>query len=1582
MDSVKLTFFVLAVFLFVVAVYPSQDSHAFVNNEASSVILGSSDISTSLSLGVNSATHVALDSSGNLWVADSGNNRVIEYKAPLSTGEAATVVLGQPNLSTNTCNDGGISANSLCAPEGLAFDSLGNLWVEDAGNNRVLEYTAPLTTGQSASLVIGQGDFTHNLPDLGSVVNADGLDLPLGLVFDSSGNLWVADADNSRVLEYTAPFSTGQSASLVIGQQDLVSGTCNNSGLAANSLCFPQTLSFDNSGNLWIGDGANNRILKYTAPLTTGQSASLVIGQGDFTHGLQNRGSFTSANTISSPDGISFDSSGNLWVADGNNNRVLKYTAPFSTGQSASTVLGQQDMVSNSTNQGGSVAANTLSLPFGLTFDNSGNLWVADHVNERLLEFTNPFSTGKSASIVIGEPSFTLVAFNSPGLSASKISLPFDEVFDSHGNLWVADGFNNRVLEFVAPFSTGQSASLVLGQSDFIHNLPNQGSSSPAANTLSIPIALAFDSSGNLWVADSNNSRVLEYTAPFSTGQSASLVIGQPDFVHGLINRGGLVSANTLAHITDLLINSGNLWVTDGLNNRIVEYTPPYSNGKAASLVLGQSDFTHNLTNQGGAVAANTLSFPNSAKIDSSGNLWVADGDNNRILEYPSPLSTNEAATVVLGQQSLVHNATNQGGSPSDNTIAGPNYVRFDSSGNLWVADGFNNRVLEFVAPFSTGQSASTVLGQPDFVNNIANTGGISAGTLNDPESINFDALGNIWISDGGNNRVLMDTDFASSTLISVNSISPGSNSFTLGGLTATLTATGTWSDSNIYVEQIDANPQTTNPVGNIIGKFYEIVTNSPDIMSSRSVSLTYTAPQITGPPLLNETSLEISRFNGTWNALSSIVNTGTKTVTASTPGFSTFSLTGFAAPTITSAVGSGSSGFANGAIITVFFSDPTNEPGGTGIQMKSGVDNIFTISKSLGANYTGQWINPTTFRITAVDTAGNGNPDTTGSTTISVNSGAKLRNAAGTSVVSTSSVTLSGNFGKPATPTITNFISDNPSNNSTTYANSNSFTIRFSGSTNQPGGSGVQTKASVDSIFTFSQSLGTDYTGKWANPSTFIITINDATGGTPQIGVTTATVKASANLKDSSGNSASSTSSSPALSGGFGIFTFSTSVASGGSATTTLPSGITAQITLPSTSSGSVSIQETTASSQVSSGSISFLGQKVVDITPPTNSCADGCTFSFTFTKDDLAQAGISLSQVAIFHDRNHDGDFNDPGEVLHTTVTATSDPNQFIATATDDVTSKFAVGGVIAALAILGSENNAPAPPTLSGQMFASGEYPLTINGQGFKLDNYTNSITTSTFQVGKPIDLKLLVYSNLGPDDVGGAALFTNLHGTDLQVSNSNTILAYNNATITITDPDGFTKSVIVSKKPVADKLQLDFVITFANPMDASNLIIRTWTKENYKEDTQIVNAFRVINTVSSQKTNSTLSDLISTNTPEFDVGKTQDSAVDHTSIPIWVKNNAKWWADGKINDKNFLVGLHYLIKNGIITIPQSKSSGMQSEIIPAWVKNNAGFWADGKISDTEFAKGIQYLIDNGIIRPIGNTSHLGVDPLPFR
>src|ERR1700730_14215595 len=212
------------------------------------------------------------------------------------------IVIGQPDFSTLTAGQPS-SPITIGNPTAVAFDSKGDLWVVDNSNNRVLEYTTPFSTGEAASLVIGQTSLTGS----GDSSPSGALFGPIGLAFDSGGNLWVVDSGNNRVLEFKSPFSNGESASLVIGQPTFGGyiGTTTSGGLNA-----PSYLAFDPSGNLWVTDQGNNRVLEFIAPFSTGQKAFRVVGQENFT--ALSPSSTVTATTLFEPLGIAFDSKGDL----------------------------------------------------------------------------------------------------------------------------------------------------------------------------------------------------------------------------------------------------------------------------------------------------------------------------------------------------------------------------------------------------------------------------------------------------------------------------------------------------------------------------------------------------------------------------------------------------------------------------------------------------------------------------------------------------------------------------------------------------------------------------------------------------------------------------------------------------------------------------------------------------------------------------------------------------------------------------------------------------------------------------------------------------------------------------------------------------------------------------------------------------------------------------------------------------------------------------------------------------------------------------------------------------------------------
>lgn len=314
---------------------------------------------------------------GSWWYSDSGNNRVLGFiDLPTTNGEAAAVVLGQPNFSTTTS---ATTATGMNMPGGLSIEG-GRLAVADAHNHRVLIWnTLPATSTVPADVVVGQPNFTTKVPD----TTQTGLRYPLG-AFLAGGHLFVLDSANHRLLIYNSvPTTSGAAADVVLGQPDFTSGL---EGPLATGMNDPSGLWSDGQ-QIVVADG-NNRVLIWNSiPTAHNTPADVVVGQPDLTTATGGAG----------PQGLEFPqdvwSNGlQLFVADTGNNRVLVYTPfPMAHYAASTSVLGQSDFAhttEDDDDQDGTPDATpserTLDRPVGIAL--FGNrLVVSDSRNNRVL---------------------------------------------------------------------------------------------------------------------------------------------------------------------------------------------------------------------------------------------------------------------------------------------------------------------------------------------------------------------------------------------------------------------------------------------------------------------------------------------------------------------------------------------------------------------------------------------------------------------------------------------------------------------------------------------------------------------------------------------------------------------------------------------------------------------------------------------------------------------------------------------------------------------------------------------------------------------------------------------------------------------------------------------------------------------------------------------------------------------------------------------------------------------------------------------------------------------------------------------
>ncbi|MBN1522854.1 MAG: hypothetical protein JW904_00115 [Spirochaetales bacterium] len=377
----------------------------------------------------------------------------------------------------------------------------------------------------------------------------------------------------------TIALSTFQNAEIVIGQQDFAGCEKNQGG---GNTADGSTLSWvygnpllSATGTLYLPDYGNNRVLVFNSlPVVNGASADFVLGQPDFT-------TVSSGTTASKMQGAQtimiYDD--RLYITDCNNSRVLIWnTIPSVSGAPADVVVGQTDMISNST----SCTASTLRYSESI-FIVDGKLLVSDSLNHRVLIWeTLPDANGAPASRVLGQADFIHSARNDDNQDGIADATPSDRTMNYPAGIWsdgtrlyVVDSGNNRVLLWKTfPTADFQPADAVLGQIDMTSN-------TEAAGQAGMDSPFFIDSNGiQLAVSDSDNNRVLVWnTLPAGNSSLPDTVLGQSDFIHNISNddnqdgtNDAVASARVLNFPTGLLFTADSLIVGDCNNCRYIVF--------------------------------------------------------------------------------------------------------------------------------------------------------------------------------------------------------------------------------------------------------------------------------------------------------------------------------------------------------------------------------------------------------------------------------------------------------------------------------------------------------------------------------------------------------------------------------------------------------------------------------------------------------------------------------------------------------------------------------------------------------------------------------------------------------------------------------------------------------------------------------------------------------------------------------------------------------------------------------------------------------------------------------------------------
>ena len=653
-------------------------------------LLGDGGFSIAASL--SSPGAVTKDASGNLFIADTANNRIRK----VATTGIITTVAGNGNAGYS--GDGGLAASAMLnAPSGLALDASGNLFIADANNNCIREVTTKgiITTIAGGGLAGYSGD--------GDPAGAAWLSFPTGLAMDTQGNLFIADFGNQRIRK----IDTNGIITTVAGYG--VAGYFGDGGLATSSvLNGPLNVAVDAADNLFIVDYNNARIRM----VATNGIVTTVAGNGS--SGTAVDGVPATDTPLASPSAVAIDLAGELFISDSGNNRIRKVSA----NGIIITVAGNGN--SGFSGDGGQATNAMLSYPSGITVDASGNLLIADENNNRVRQVT----TNGLISTIVG---------NSDGDGAlavkATLSVPASVAVDGAGELFIADQGNQRIRKV----GTDGAITTVAGNG----NSGYSGDGGPAVNAmLSSPVGLATDATGDLFIADQGNNCVRKV----GTNGVITTVAGNGRY--GYSGDGGPAINAMLAIPTGVAEDSGgNLYIADLGNNRIRMVR---TNGVIVTVAgNGESGYGYGYSGDGGMATNAMLSVPAGTAVDASGNLYIADARNNCIRE----VLTNGTITTVAGNGNQGYSG--DGGLAVNATLFDPFAVAVDAAGNLYVADQVNN-VIRKVA---TNGIITTIAGNGNY--GYSGDGGLAINAmLANPSGMALGADGSVFIADQNNNCI------------------------------------------------------------------------------------------------------------------------------------------------------------------------------------------------------------------------------------------------------------------------------------------------------------------------------------------------------------------------------------------------------------------------------------------------------------------------------------------------------------------------------------------------------------------------------------------------------------------------------------------------------------------------------------------------------------------------------------------------------------------------------------------------------------------------------------------------------------
>ena len=701
---------------------------------------------------------VAVDSDGDLIIADTGDSRVQMVAAGTSTPylsgttpDYIYTIAGSSVGSSGYTGDGGPATSARLGSPADVTTGYGNnnLYIADTGNNRIQEVAASGGTQWGISMtagdiytVAGSSVGSSGLTgDRGAATSAL-LDQPSGVNQSSAGTLFIADTWNNRIQDVCSTTGSCGTANYIYTFAGSSTGSSGytGDGRAATSalLAQPTCVVAGNGQQIYIADWANNRIqevaysnhTEFGISMTAGDIYT-IAGSSTGSHGYSGNGGAATSALLDYPEQVTLDSSFDLYIADTYNDRVREVSA--STAH-ISAVAGNGYTLADTGDSGPAVGSG-LVVPWGVAIDSAGDAFIGDN-NGRVREIAASSHTQFGVTMTGGDM-YTVAgggtgAWGGPAIGAEIGGADVNGVaLDSAGDLYIA--INACVLE--VPVTSGTQWGIAMTADD-IYAVAGGGSYGHSGDggratsaKLSLPTGLAFDSAGDLYIGDEGNSNVREVADHSGTQWGVSMtaddiytVAGSSSGAYGDSGDGGPATSALLTDDMGVAIDSaGDLYICDNYNNQVQEVAASTGTQRGVAMtaddiyaIAGSSSGTGGATVGVPATSA-LLTGPSAIAFDSSGDLYV--GADDEILEIAAANGPQWSQDMQAGYIYDVAGIgaagySGDGGPATAARLKYPFGMAVAPSGTFYITDSDNNVVREVAAatsPFAVSPAPGEV---------------------------------------------------------------------------------------------------------------------------------------------------------------------------------------------------------------------------------------------------------------------------------------------------------------------------------------------------------------------------------------------------------------------------------------------------------------------------------------------------------------------------------------------------------------------------------------------------------------------------------------------------------------------------------------------------------------------------------------------------------------------------------------------------------------------------------------------------------------------------------------------------------